>query len=152
MEGQPFWDSFFGYHNFQRFTSVVNSHLQPWWFFGPVLVVAALPFTPLLLLGLAQVIQALRRHATPAPQQSLQLFAAAWLLAVFALFTSAATKLPSYWLPATPAAGLLIALSLLPATGRSPRAQNACWLASVLLAAVLAAGCLLYTSPSPRDS
>ena len=140
VEGQPFWDSFFGYHNFQRFTSVVNSHLQPWWFFGPVLVVAALPFTPLLVLGLAQVIQALRRRATPAPQQSLQLFAASWLLAVFALFTSAATKLPSYWLPATPAAGLLIALSLLPSKGRSPRAQNACWLASVLLAAVLAAG------------
>ena len=34
VEGQPFWDSFFGYHNLQRFTSVVNDHLQPWWFFG----------------------------------------------------------------------------------------------------------------------
>ena len=52
VEGQAFWDSFFGYHNLQRFTSVVNDHLQPWWFFGPVMVVAALPFTPLLLLGL----------------------------------------------------------------------------------------------------
>ena len=40
VEGQPFWDSFFGYHNFQRFTSVVNSHLQPWWFFGPVLLLS----------------------------------------------------------------------------------------------------------------
>jgi 4-amino-4-deoxy-L-arabinose transferase-like glycosyltransferase len=54
VEGQPFWDSFFGYHNLQRFTSVVNSHLQPWWFFGVILVVASLPFTPLLLLGLGQ--------------------------------------------------------------------------------------------------
>ena len=48
VEGQPFWDSFFGYHNLQRFTSVVNDHLQPWWFFGPVMLVAALPFTCLL--------------------------------------------------------------------------------------------------------
>ena len=24
-EGKPFWDSFFGYHNFQRYTSVVNN-------------------------------------------------------------------------------------------------------------------------------
>ena len=140
VEGQPFWDSFFGYHNFQRFTSVVNSHLQPWWFFGPVLVVAALPFSPLLLLGLTQVVHALRRRSSQAPEQSLQIFAAAWLVAVLALFTSAATKLPSYWLPATPAAGLLIALSLLPSVGRSRRAQSACWLVSVLLAAVLAAG------------
>ena len=140
VEGQPFWDSFFGYHNFQRFTSVVNSHLQPWWFFGPVLVVAALPFSPLLLLGLTQVVHTLRRRSSQAPEQSLQIFAAAWLVAVLALFTSAATKLPSYWLPATPAAGLLIALSLLPSVGRSRRAQSACWLVSVLLAAVLAAG------------
>jgi hypothetical protein len=33
------------------------------------------------------------------------------LLAVLAFFTIAATKLPSYWLPATPAAGLLILLA-----------------------------------------
>ena len=141
VEGQPFWDSFFGYHNFQRFTSVVNSHLQPWWFFGPVLLIAALPFTPLLLLGLAQVARRVFRSGQPSDaSQSLQVFAACWLLAVLLLFTSAATKLPSYWLPATPAAGLLIALALLPDGGRSRRAQTSAWLASVLLAAVLAAG------------
>ena len=141
VEGQPFWDSFFGYHNFQRFTSVVNSHLQPWWFFGPVLVIAALPFTPLLLLGLAQVVQSLRRPGKPPESpQSLQLFATCWVLAVLLLFTSAATKLPSYWLPATPAAGLLIALSLVPDAGRSRRAQSIAWLGSVVLAAVLALG------------
>jgi hypothetical protein len=42
---------------------------------------------------------------------SLGRFAACWLLAVLLFFTLAATKLPSYWLPATPAAGLLIALA-----------------------------------------
>jgi 4-amino-4-deoxy-L-arabinose transferase-like glycosyltransferase len=97
VEGQAFWDSFFGYHNLQRFTSVVNDHLQPWWFFGPVMVVAALPFTPLLLLGLARV----PRWRVP-PEYSLQQFASCWLVAVLLLFTAAATKLPSYWLPATP--------------------------------------------------
>jgi len=109
VEGQPFWNSFFGYHNLQRFTGVVNNHLQPWWFFLPVLVVASLPFTPLLLLGLAS---ALRQWRTPLPPQaSLQRFACCWLLAVLLFFTAAATKLPSYWIPATPAAGLLIALT-----------------------------------------
>ena len=107
VEGQPYWDSFFGYHNLQRFTGVVNNHLQPWWFFLPVLVVASLPFTPLLLAGLAQAL----RPRPVAPEQSLQRFAACWLLAVFVFFTAAATKLPSYWIPATPAAGLLIALA-----------------------------------------
>jgi len=146
VEGQPFWDSFFGYHNLQRFTSVVNHHLQPWWFFGPVMLVAALPFAPLLLLGLGQVITAHARHADGSPaEHSLQAFAACWLLSVFVLFTTAATKLPSYWLPATPAAALLITLSLQPAATRSDWARWWAWFGSVGLAVVLAVG--LWVSP-----
>ena len=113
-EGAPFWDSFFGYHNLQRFTSVVNHHLQPWWFFLPVLLIAALPATPLLLLGLVRALGPLRLSRWPArplpAPASLGRFAACWLLVVLAFFTLAATKLPSYWLPATPAAALLVAL------------------------------------------
>jgi 4-amino-4-deoxy-L-arabinose transferase-like glycosyltransferase len=111
-EGRPFWDSFFGYHNLQRFTAVVNHHLQPWWFFGPILVVASLPVTPLLLLGLARALGPRPLRPQPvAPGASLNRFAACWVVAVLAFFTIAATKLPSYWLPATPAAGLLILLA-----------------------------------------
>ncbi|MEB3255818.1 MAG: glycosyltransferase family 39 protein [Synechococcaceae cyanobacterium] len=135
-EGRPFWDSFFGYHNLQRFTSVVNRHLQPWWYFVPVLLVAALPTTPLLLLGLGRAIGGLRpnlrRPACPRPAaDSLGRFAACWLLAVLLFFTAAATKLPSYWLPATPAAGLLIALGARGAPGDRPAAL-ARWLSAAL--------------------
>ena len=35
-----------------------------------------------------------------------------WLISVFIFFTISATKLPSYWLPATPAASILISFSL----------------------------------------
>ena len=110
VEGKPYWDSFFGYHNLQRFVSVVNQHLEPWWFFLPVLVVASLPFTPLLLLGLGRGLISADNRSLP-PPDSLRCFAACWLLAVLLFFTLAATKLPSYWLPATPAAGVLIALA-----------------------------------------
>jgi 4-amino-4-deoxy-L-arabinose transferase-like glycosyltransferase len=146
-EGQPFWASFFGYHNLQRFASVVNHHLQPWWFFGPVLVVCSLPFTPLLLLGLGRAIGPLRaslsRPAQPRPAAlSLDRFAASWLLAVLVFFTSAATKLPSYWLPATPAAALLIAIaaagspSASAATGDRP--QRLAWRITLVLTLLLA--------------
>ena len=132
VEGQPFWDSFFGYHNLQRFTSVVNDHLQPWWYFGPVMLVAAVPLTPLLLLGLARMP---RLRSLP-PEQSLHQFAGCWLLAVLLLFTTAATKLPSYWLPATPAAALLIGF----AVHRRDRWLNLAWASSVALVVMLAAG------------
>ena len=137
VEGEPFVRSFFGYHNLQRFTVVVNHHLQPWWFFGPVLVIASLPATPLLLLGLAQVVG--RRREPLPPALSLQRFAACWLLAVLLFFTAAATKLPSYWIPATPAAGLLIALAAQQATTASAAARWA-WRSTAALALVLAAG------------
>ncbi|TVS06116.1 MAG: glycosyltransferase family 39 protein [Cyanobium sp. PLM2.Bin73] len=132
VEGGPFWRSFFGYHNLQRFTSVVNDHQAPWWFFGLVLVLASLPLTPLLLLGLVRGL----RGPAPAPPLSLQRFAACWLLAVLLFFSAAATKLPSYWLPATPAAGLLIAL----AAQRRPRlVWRLCALLALLLAVAFAA-------------
>ncbi len=113
-EGRPFWDSFFGYHNFQRFTTVVNSHQEPWWFFLMVFVIASLPFTPLLILSLSKffvsVIQSIP-SAKNERSESLLVFASCWLICVFILFTCAGTKLPSYWLPAIPAAAILIGIS-----------------------------------------
>ena len=137
VEGEPFVRSFFGYHNLQRFTVVVNHHLQPWWFFGPVLVIASLPATPLLLVGLGQVVRRWRQPV--APELSLQRFAACWLVAVLVFFTAAATKLPSYWIPATPAAGLLIALAAQPSPPGAALTRWA-WRATAALALVLAAG------------
>jgi 4-amino-4-deoxy-L-arabinose transferase-like glycosyltransferase len=149
VEGEPFWRSFFGYHNLQRFTAVVNDHLQPWWFFVPVLLLASLPWSPVLLLGLAQGVTGpgpwrWRRQPvqTLPPPLSLQRFAACWLLAVLLFFTAAATKLPSYWLPATPAAGLLVALAAQrPRWGRlwSPAAVLSVLLSTVLALAFAAA-------------
>ncbi len=111
-EGKPFWDSFFGYHNFQRLTSVVNSHSEPWWFFGFILIVASLPFTPFLILGIWDFLYStFNFKKRNLPEDSLLSFAACWLISILLLFTFAATKLPSYWLPATPAAAILIGIT-----------------------------------------
>ena len=52
------------------------------------------------------------RRIIKKPDNSLFEFSFFWLIAVFVFFTISATKLPSYWLPATPAASVLISLSL----------------------------------------
>ncbi len=114
IEGKPFLESFFGYHNLQRFTTVVNSHGEPWWFFLIILCVASLPFTPFLLISIWKNlcnIFKLSRRVIKKPENSLFEFSFFWLIAVFVFFTISATKLPSYWLPATPAASILITLS-----------------------------------------
>lgn len=133
VEGEPYWRSFFGYHNLQRFTEVVNGHAAPWWFYVAMLLVANAPFTPLLLLG---GWRAFAVRATP-PTTSLQRFALCWLLAILVFFSLSATKLPSYWLPSTPAAALLIALGLRSPWQAVQRSIALCAVCSIVLALVL---------------
>ena len=135
-EGKPFLDSFFGYHNLQRFSEVVNHHSGPWWFFGVVLVIASLPATPMLLLGFGHELAMAAK--TVAPPNSLPRFAACWLLAVLLIFSISATKLASYLLPGIPAMALLIALARAPERLLS----RARW-CSIAIAALMGIGFLL---------
>ena len=77
--------------------------------------IASLPFTPFLLIsiwGNFSNIFKFNRRVIKKPDKSLFEFSFFWLISVFIFFTIAATKLPSYWIPATPAAAILIAFSL----------------------------------------
>ena len=56
-EGQNFLASFFGYHNLQRYTSVVNNHTEPWWFFLYILLIGSLPFSIFLFHGIYETIK-----------------------------------------------------------------------------------------------
>ncbi len=112
-EGQSFLDNFFGYHNLQRYTSVVNNHSEPWWFYIYILIIGSLPFSIFLFHGIFETIKEfiIGIRGDSKDQNSLYLFALCWLFAVLLFFSISATKLPSYWLPATPAAAILIAKS-----------------------------------------
>ena len=109
-EGKPFWNSFFGYHNFQRYTSVVNNHEEPLWFFFYIMIIGSLPFTPFLFHGIVEsikdLISSLKKGCEPS--ESLFIYSLCWIGSVFIFFSISATKLPSYWLPAVPAAAILI--------------------------------------------
>ena len=114
-EGWPFWDNFFGYHNFQRYTSVVNNHSEPIWFFLYIMILASLPFTPFLYHGIfiafREFLKSLKESC--GVPDSLYTYSLCWLSAVLIFFSISATKLPSYWLPAIPAAAVLISNSFI---------------------------------------
>jgi len=121
--GAAFLRDFFWKHNVERFVSstVVGQHGQPFWYFGPVLLALLLPWTPLLPL-------AFRRAFHPDSGRLLLLaWAALWLV----FFSASANKLPSYILPAIPAAATLSGVALAEARNAAP------WLAAcaVLLVA-----------------
>jgi 4-amino-4-deoxy-L-arabinose transferase-like glycosyltransferase len=107
--GQTYLDSFFGYHNFERFTSVVNDHAAPWYFYILIVFLGFAPWSVWLPWGIARL-QAWRlmRWRQQSRTAQLGLFALHWFGGVLIFFTVAVTKLPSYVLPLMPAAAILV--------------------------------------------
>ncbi|MEG3987228.1 glycosyltransferase family 39 protein [Microcoleus sp. S28C3] len=109
--GQTYIDSFFGYHNFQRFTGVVNKHSAPWYFYFFVVLVGFAPWSIYLPLAIARTRFWQRSYWRRQPRSAqLSLFALFWFGCIFGFFTIAVTKLPSYVLPLIPAAAILVTL------------------------------------------
>jgi 4-amino-4-deoxy-L-arabinose transferase-like glycosyltransferase len=100
--GRIFLYTLFVQQQFQRLTSDAPKHVQPWWYYLPVLIGLLLPWSPLLLL-LA------RRAAFCDPRRQ---FLLAWVLFGLVFFSAAPNKLPGYLLPLLPAAAALMALAL----------------------------------------
>ncbi|MEG4631431.1 glycosyltransferase family 39 protein [Microcoleus sp. AR_TQ3_B6] len=109
--GQTYIDSFFGYHNFQRFTGVVNKHSAPWYFYFFVVLVGFAPWSIYLPVAIARTRFWQRSYWRRQPRAAqLSLFALFWFGCIFGFFTIAVTKLPSYVLPLIPAAAILVTL------------------------------------------
>ncbi|MBO9999544.1 MAG: glycosyltransferase family 39 protein [Cyanobacteria bacterium SID2] len=111
--GEAYIESFFGYHNFDRFTRVVNNHSAPWYFYFGVVSIGFAPWSVYLPASIARLGVWHRREwqQLPRPKQ-LGGFALVWFAGVFLFFTAAVTKLPSYVLPLIPAAAILVSLLL----------------------------------------
>ncbi|MFZ4666313.1 MAG: ArnT family glycosyltransferase, partial [Prochlorotrichaceae cyanobacterium] len=109
--GDAYIQSFFGYHNFERFTRVVNNHGAPWYFYFLVVLVGFAPWSLYLPPALYRLrFWQWKRWRSFPRQTHLGIFAFFWFIGVFGFFTIAVTKLPSYVLPLMPAAAILVAL------------------------------------------
>lgn len=110
--GQTYLDSFFGYHNFQRFTDVVNGHDAPWYFYFLIVLGLFAPWSVYLPLAMSKIRFWQRNFWQQQPRNhQLGLFALVWFISIFGFFTISITKLPSYVLPLIPAASILVALT-----------------------------------------
>lgn len=108
--GEAYIDSFFGVHNFERFTNVVNHHQGPIYFHFLIVLLGFAPWS----IGLPSAISSInifqRQRWQKSPrQEQLGLFALFWFVIVLGFFTIAVTKYFSYTLPLIPAASILLA-------------------------------------------
>lgn len=95
-------------HNFERYLTPLFQHQQPFWFFGPITILALLPWSALLI---AAVPEALRLWREKSWKNSPGFFVACWAVFPIVFFSFSQSKLPSYILPAVPALALVIAIS-----------------------------------------
>ena len=105
-------------HNFQRYLTPVFEHRQPFWFFGPVLLLGILPWLPLAATVLAD---AVRNWNSETKMNSPSLFIAGWALFALLFFSISQSKLPGYILPAIPPVILLLARSFVRQVELKPR-------------------------------
>lgn len=112
MQANPeFFDRFFIYEHYTRFTTKDLGRYQPWYYFVPILLAGALPWTVLMF-------DAMFRAAFGAPTElgprignsefNPARFLLVWAVFIYVFFSISGSKLPSYLLPMLPALALLM--------------------------------------------
>jgi 4-amino-4-deoxy-L-arabinose transferase-like glycosyltransferase len=95
-------------HNFKRFLTPEFQHIQPFWYYGLVLLVAVFPWTAIFLWTLFAGAIHLWRTRILSPSTG---FFLSWATFCVVFFSISQSKLPGYILPAIPALGLILARS-----------------------------------------
>jgi 4-amino-4-deoxy-L-arabinose transferase-like glycosyltransferase len=133
--GEPFIRELFLRHHFERLYSPSLQHVQPWYYYVPVLLAGVFPWTPLLgLLTLRGNTWDTRRR-----------FLASIIVFGFVFFTITLNKLPGYLLPLIPSLFVLIGAHF---ENRSLVQISRWWL---LACALLIAAIPLFSSLLPQS-
>lgn len=102
-----FWDYFFVYHHFQRFSQTGFSNAQPFWFYVPVLLLGALPWSPWIVRACSW------KFLVDPERVEIRSLMLVWMLGILVFFSLPNSKLLGYVLPALPPLAFLIADALL---------------------------------------
>jgi 4-amino-4-deoxy-L-arabinose transferase-like glycosyltransferase len=92
-------------HNLKRFLTPEFQHIQPFWFYGAVLLIALLPWTALAVWSLVVGSVQFWRLKQLSPNS---LYFLLWALFCLIFFSISKSKLPGYILPAIPAIVVLM--------------------------------------------
>jgi 4-amino-4-deoxy-L-arabinose transferase-like glycosyltransferase len=109
MRNPDFLRVFILEHNFKRFLTPEFQHIQPFWYYAGIVLIAILPWTPAWLWALVTGIRSLIRGQR---LSAMSCFLLSWASFCLVFFTISRSKLPGYILPAIPAIGLLLARAI----------------------------------------
>src|SRR3989338_3885560 len=120
MQANPeFFERFFIYEHYQRFTTTVHGRYHPWHYFIPILLAGALPWTVLMFDAMWRT---LRNSSLPNGKFNSARFLLIWAVFIYVFFSMSGSKLPSYLLPMFPVLALLMGRRI-----AEMRARILCW-------------------------
>lgn len=102
QHGYAFLEEFFLKHHFGRFVTGELKHVQPFWFYLPVLAAGLFPWTPVVVLLWGRKLYSDVRLR----------FLLLWVVFGFVFFSASTNKLPGYLLPLMPALCALAGVAL----------------------------------------
>jgi len=138
--------------HFQRFAQSGFNSVQPWWFYVPVLLIFALPWSAWLGCAL------MRRRGGPAPtgapphMPQLRSLAWTWLAVVVVFFSVPESKLLGYILPALTPLAVLVVEYADALWQRSHTARRARWICAVAAPMVCVGAIVVYAGDNPKST
>jgi 4-amino-4-deoxy-L-arabinose transferase-like glycosyltransferase len=112
MQANPeFFDRFFIYEHYTRFTTKDLGRYQPWYYFVPILLAGTLPWTVLMFDAMFRTAfgaQAGLGRQIGGSEFNPARFLLVWAVFIYVFFSISGSKLPSYLLPMLPALALLM--------------------------------------------
>ena len=118
IQNPTFFREFFLEHNLQRFATDRYQHVQPFWYYLVVVVLAMMPWTVLAVRALVDGIQTSvaewrlrrlnpKRRVPNRPGDAFPEFLVLWALIPIVFFSFSQSKLPGYILPSIPPLAIL---------------------------------------------
>ncbi|MDR3155906.1 MAG: glycosyltransferase family 39 protein [Holosporaceae bacterium] len=129
QHNNDFFDFYFIFEHFTRYTTKVHNRYQPWWFFLPIVLVGLFPWTGFAMVAIKNSIAKAMTAPVAKKRQNdanntcvakvsdnyfaaEQVFFLVWIFTIFVFFSFSNSKLVPYILPIIPPIAFLTACSL----------------------------------------
>ncbi len=110
LKNPEFFRVFILQHNLARFGSDLYHHVQPFWYYIPVIIVGLLPWVLFVAISGFETVRAWwsEKRSVFRSGDGFDVFLSIWILVPVFFFSASQSKLPGYILPALPAGTLLL--------------------------------------------